>query len=381
MASIYADHAATTPLDPSVAEVMYEEMISNPGNPSSIHSFGRSARKTVDEARRQAASSIGAVPENIIFTSGGTEADNLAVAGFAKANEARGRHIITTKIEHHAVLHPAEALEALGFDVDYIDVDESGIVSVKDIEAALREDTILVTVMHGNNETGALQPIAEIGALLQEHQAAFHTDAVQTFGLLDLNVDELKVDMLTASAHKIYGPKGAGFLYVRNHIQLEPALRGGEQERRRRAGTENVAQLAGVSKALKLADTHKNERYEMLADRSAQFVQALMEKDITFQLNGPQHERLPHIVNVSFQGVSVEPLLVNLDLAGIAVSSGSACTAGSVEPSHVLKAMYGDDKRIYSSVRFSFGRDTTAEEIDQIAESLERVLQRMAKKA
>ncbi|ACK89966.1 Fe-S cluster formation protein [Bacillus cereus 95/8201] len=378
MERIYLDHAATSPTHPEVVEKMIPYMTETFGNPSSIHFYGRQTRHAVDEARRACARSIHANPNEIIFTSGGTEADNLALIGVARANRHKGNHIITTQIEHHAILHTCELLEREGFEVTYLPVDETGRVQVSDIQKALTEETILVSVMFGNNEVGTMQPIAEIGKLLKEHQAYFHTDAVQAYGLVEINVKEFGIDLLSISAHKINGPKGVGFLYAGTNVKFEPLLIGGEQERKRRAGTENVPSIVGLQHAILLAEKtreQKNAQYEEFKDI---MVSVFQNEDITFEVNGNLEYRLPHVLNISFTGMNIEPFLVNLDLAGIAVSSGSACTAGSIDPSHVLVAMFGKDSdQIRSSVRFSFGLGNTKEQIEKAAYETVKIVKRL----
>ncbi|MCQ0952543.1 cysteine desulfurase [Bacillus cereus] len=378
MERIYLDHAATSPTHPEVVEKMIPYMTEIFGNPSSIHFYGRQTRHAVDEARRACARSIHANPNEIIFTSGGTEADNLALIGVARANRHKGNHIITTQIEHHAILHTCELLEREGFEVTYLPVDETGRVQVSDIQKALTEETILVSVMFGNNEVGTMQPIAEIGKLLKEHQAYFHTDAVQAYGLVEINVKEFGIDLLSISAHKINGPKGVGFLYAGTNVKFEPLLIGGEQERKRRAGTENVPSIVGLQHAILLAEKtreQKNAQYEEFKDI---MVSVFQNEDITFEVNGNLEYRLPHVLNISFTGMNIEPFLVNLDLAGIAVSSGSACTAGSIDPSHVLVAMFGKDSdQIRSSVRFSFGLGNTKEQIEKAAYETVKIVKRL----
>lgn len=378
MERIYLDHAATSPTHPEVVEKMIPYMTEIFGNPSSIHFYGRQTRHTVDEARRVCARSIHANPNEIIFTSGGTEADNLALIGVARANRHKGNHIITTQIEHHAILHTCELLEREGFEVTYLPVDETGRIQVSDIQKALTEETILVSVMFGNNEVGTMQPIVEIGKLLKEHQAYFHTDAVQAYGLVEINVKEFGIDLLSISAHKINGPKGVGFLYAGTNVKFEPLLIGGEQERKRRAGTENVPSIAGLQYAILIAEKtreQKNAQYEEFKDI---MVSVFKNEGITFEVNGNLEHRLPHVLNVSFTGMNIEPFLVNLDLAGIAVSSGSACTAGSIDPSHVLVAMFGKDSdQIRSSVRFSFGLGNTKEQIEKAAYETVKIVKRL----
>lgn len=381
MERIYVDHAATTPMYPEVIAKMTETMKDIFGNPSSIHSFGREARKVVDEARYGIAQTIGARETEIVFTSGGTEADNLAIFGAAEANKEKGNHIITTQIEHHAVLHACQELERRGFEVTYLPVDKNGAVSLVDFQEALRDDTILVTIMYGNNEVGTLQPIAEIGELLKDHQALFHTDAVQAYGIERLNVQELQVDLLSASAHKINGPKGIGFLYMRSGLKLSPRLFGGEQERKRRAGTENVPAIAGFLAAALMSEQQMAEKKQRYTNFKQVLLSQLEAGKIDFHLNGTLENSLPHVINISFPGTHVEALLVNLDLAGIAASSGSACTAGSVEPSHVLVAMYGKGaEELTNSIRVSFGLHNTEEQIQQVGQEMVKIVKRLTKK-
>lgn len=380
MDRIYLDHAATSPVHPDVVERMIPFMTEVFGNPSSIHYFGRQSRHAVDEARALVAKSIGAKETEVIFTSGGTEADNMALIGTAMANRDRGRHIITTAIEHHAVLRACQYLEKQGFDVTYLPVDEHGKVSPADVKAALRDDTILVSIMFANNEVGVLQPIREIGELLKEHQAYFHTDAVQAYGLVPMDVNEHHIDLLSVSGHKINGPKGIGALYARETVKLSPLFYGGEQERKRRAGTENVAGIAGLAKAVEIAQEtmkQKQEEYRLLRET---MLSIFAKSGIDFAVNGSE-DGLPHIVNVAFPGTNVESMLVNLDLAGIAASSGSACTAGSIDPSHVLVAMFGkESERIRSSIRFSFGLGNTKEQIERAATETVKIVKRLTNK-
>ncbi|WP_174729985.1 cysteine desulfurase family protein [Mesobacillus harenae] len=380
MNKIYLDHAATTPMHPDVLKKMIKVMETYFGNPSSIHSFGREVRHILDETRYELANSIGAKPNTIIFTSGGTEADNLAIIGAVEGTRSKGNHIISTEIEHHAVLHSCHALEKRGYEVTYLPVNSEGLVTPEAVKAALRDETVLVSVMYGNNEVGTIQPIAEIGDLLSGHQAVFHTDAVQAFGIEKLNVDELKVDLLSVSAHKINGPKGIGFLYVRNGTDLAPRFFGGEQERKKRAGTENVAAIAGFREAVRISmDEQALKREQYLVFKQV-FLDKLEKSGTKFSLNGSVAKSLPHILNLSLPGTNVEAMLVNLDLAGIAVSSGSACTAGSIEPSHVLVAMFGkDSERIQNSIRFSFGLNNTIGEIEKAAEETANITSRLTR--
>ncbi|MED4323576.1 MULTISPECIES: cysteine desulfurase family protein [Bacillus] len=379
MERIYLDHAATSPTDPRVVEKMLPYLTENFGNPSSIHSFGRESRKWLDGTRELIAREIGAHPNEIVFTSGGTEADNMAILGSALAREQQGRHIITTKIEHHAVLHTCNRLEEMGFDVTYLDVDESGRISAEQVKDALRDDTILVTVMYGNNEVGTIQPIDEIGDLLKDHRALFHTDAVQAFGFLPIDVQKSRIDMMSVSGHKLNGPKGTGFLYVNENVKLSQLLFGGEQERKRRAGTENVPGIAGLGEAVLLSGQEREEKSALYRRFKDIVIRTLEADGVSFDVNGSREHSLPHILNLYFPGVSVESLLVNLDMAGIAVSSGSACTAGSVLPSHVLSAMFGEeDDRLTSSIRISFGFGNTEEQVERAAKELATIVKRLS---
>ncbi|WP_404428815.1 cysteine desulfurase family protein [Sutcliffiella horikoshii] len=382
MKQIYLDHAATSPMHPAVLDSMLPVMREDFGNPSSIHGFGRKTRHLVDEARHVAATSIGAKETEIIFTSGGTEADNLAIIGVARANKFRGNHIITTQIEHHAILHTCEQLEKEGFEVTYLAVDEHGQINLDDLKDALTDQTILVTIMYGNNEVGTVQPIKEIGEIVKEHQAYFHTDAVQAFGLLPINVEEQSIDFLSMSSHKINGPKGVGFLYARAGATFSTLTYGGEQERKRRAGTENVAGIVGLKTAIELSMEQAKEKVALYKSFKETMLQVWHEEDVSFQVNSGSEEILPHVLNVYFPGTNVESLLVNMDLAGIAVSSGSACTAGSIDPSHVLVAMFGKDSdKIASSIRFSFGLGNTIEDITHAAKETAKVVKRLTRKS
>ncbi|MCX2808727.1 cysteine desulfurase family protein [Bacillus sp. ChL18] len=379
MERIYLDHAATSPMDERVLEEMKPHFFGSFGNPSSIHSFGRESRKWVDEARADIAREISAKEQEIIFTSGGTEADNLAIFGTAAARKNEGKHIITTAVEHHAVLHACEKLEEDGFEVTYLIPGPSGRISANQVKEALRDDTILVTVMYGNNEVGTIQPIDEIGELLSGHQAYFHTDAVQAFGYMPIDVKKSRIDMLSVSGHKLNGPKGTGFLYVNQEVKLSPILLGGEQERKRRAGTENVPGIAGLKEAVVLSNREREEKTAKYKEFKNIIMSTLEKSCVTAEVNGDAEKCLPHILNLYFPGVPVEALLVNLDMEGIAVSSGSACTAGSVLPSHVLTAMFGSESgRLTSSIRLSFGLGNTVEQIETAAEKLAAVVKRLA---
>lgn len=381
MELIYLDHAATTPIAKEVLDAMYPVYEQVFGNPSSVHSFGRKARQILDQARRTIAAEIGADEKEIIFTSGGTEADNLAMIGTALANKDKGNHIITTAQEHHAILHTAEYLEKHGFEVTYLPVYEDGKIRAEDLQKALTDETILVSIMFVNNETGIIQPIQEISRLLEDHQAYFHTDAVQAFGLMDIDVGQLGVDMLTVSSHKINGPKGIGCLYVKENIKLQPLQFGGEQERKRRAGTENVVSVVGLQKAVELAAEHREKRIKEYKEFRELFLTELKKHDVSFEINGDPASSVPSILNISFPGANVEAMLTNFDLDGVAASSGSACTAGSVDPSHVLSAMYGKDHPCTTnSIRFSFGSANTAENVSEAARRVAAIVNRLTAK-
>lgn len=378
METIYLDHAATTPIDPEVLQVMLTKGKEVFGNPSSIHSFGRYARKHIDEARRIVAHTIDAKEQEIIFTSGGTESNNIALIGTALANEDRGKHIISSMQEHYATLDSLQYLESQGFSVTYLPVNESGTVSVKDVEQALTDETILVSIMAVNNETGIIQPIEEIANLLKNTDTLFHIDAVQAYGYIDLDVKLMSIDLLTISSHKINGPKGVGALYIREDVPIQPLLFGGEQERKRRPGTENVINVIGFQRAVQLMEEQKDERRQLYERFKTLFLQTLKEEEIDYLVNGSQNNAIPTIVNISFPGCEVETLLTNLDLEGIAASSGSACTAGSIEYSHVLLAMYGkNSERPKSSIRFSFGSHNTEEQIVEAAKRTATVVRRL----
>ena len=380
MKTIYLDHAATTPILPEVSSVYMNAMDTSFGNPSSIHSYGRTTRKLLDDARKSIAEAIQAEPNEIIFTSGGTEADNIAIFGTVDAMKEKGNHIITTSIEHHAVLNSCKELEKNGFQVTYLPVDEHGKIQPEQVAEALTDQTVLVTIMYGNNEVGTIQPIKEIGQIVKEHQAVFHTDAVQAFGILELDVNELQVDLLSASAHKLNGPKGVGFLYQRKGLQTTPLQFGGEQERKRRAGTENVPAIVGFAEAVKIARKRMAANREKYNHYSAIILDVFKDEGIEFKINAEGVDRLPHVLNISFPGTEIESLLVNLDMAGIAVSSGSACTAGSLEPSHVLSAMWGSDSpELRNSVRFSFGYGLDEQSIRDAAVKTAQIVKRLAK--
>ena len=380
---IYLDHSATTPVDPRVAQAMMRTITEVFGNPSSVHGFGQQARAALDRARREVAALINARPNEIIFTSGGTEANNLALRGICEPSATHGRHIITSSIEHPSVRGVCDALEQRDWEVTRLPVYANGIVKVEDVREALRSDTVLVTVMLANNEIGTIQPIAEIGALVRERRAAgqkhlhLHTDAVQAAGRIALNVDELGCDLLTMSAHKLYAPKGTGALYVRRGLRLMGQHVGGHQERERRAGTENVPGIVAFGEAAKLAREELHERTAhdtQLRDDFERKVTAVV-PDIV--LNGDRNQRLPHLSNISFRYIEGEGLLINLDLQGVAVSTGSACSSGTLEPSPVIRALGVDDEIARGSIRFSFGKDNTEADVDYVVEVLAQAVERL----
>lgn len=370
---VYADYAATTHVSPTVAQVIYEGLTEQFGNASSIHTVGREARKLLDDARRNIAREFNVDAKEIIFMSGATESNNTAIKGAAYRHQHKGKHLITSQVEHHAVLHVFNKLEQSGFEVTYLPVNRYGVINIEDLKQALREDTILVSIMTGNNEVGAIQPIDEIGELLNGHQALFHTDGVQAVGHMPLDLRALNIDLFTLTAHKLYGPKGVGLLYVKQGVDLEYQQLGGSQETKRRAGTENIPYILGMTQAIKEAHENMTERNVKLVNLKIHFINALTERDIPFEVNGDLNNQLPHILNLYFPFSDVEIMLTRLDMAGVYVSSGSACTAGSIEPSHVLTAMYGEDKRTKQSVRFSFSYTMTEEEIEFIAQSIQEI--------
>ncbi|MFZ5591643.1 MAG: cysteine desulfurase NifS, partial [Bacillota bacterium] len=364
MRRVYFDHSATTPVHPEVASIMYEYLKEHFGNPTSLHYFGRKVRKDVETARETVARAIGADPAEIVFTSGGTESDNMAIHGAAYANKNRGNHIITSAVEHHAVLNTVKALGKEGFSITILPVDKHGMVSVEDVASAINDKTILITIMHANNEVGTIQPIAEIGKLARERKIIFHTDAVQSFGKIPVNVDELGVDLLSISGHKIYGPKGIGALYIRKGTRWRQTLfHGGAQERLRRAGTENVPGIIGLGKAVELAMAEmesESARLRQLTDRLIAEVTRIPYVELT----GHPEKRLPGHASFVFRFIEGESMLLSLDMKGVAASSGSACTSGSLEPSHVLLAMGIPHEVAHGSIRITMGRDNTMEDID-----------------
>jgi cysteine desulfurase len=374
---IYLDHAATTYTKPEVLEEMLPYFTENYGNPSSVHSFGREARKAMDLARERTARALHTDPGNIFFTGSGTEADNWAVKGAALANRKKGNHIITTSIEHHAVLHTCRYLERNGFEVTYLAVDKYGLVDAEQVRNAITDQTILISVMTANNEIGTIQPIREIGTIAKEKGILFHTDAVQAIGSVPIDVEEMNIDLLSLSAHKFYGPKGIGALYMRKGVKVQQILHGGAQERNRRAGTENLPAIVGLGKAIELAVQDipgHNARLETLRDRLITGILSTVEHT---RLNGHPERRLPGNVNFSFEFIEGEALLLSLDIKGIAGSSGSACTSGSLDPSHVLLAIGLPHEIAHGSLRLTLGENNTEEEVDYVLEVLPQVVQKL----
>lgn len=377
MNRIYLDHAATTPVKPEVLDAMMPYFTQSFGNPSSIYQVAQINKKAIDDARETIAKHLGANTNEIFFTSGGTEADNWAIKGIVEANKNKGNHIITTKIEHHAVLHTCEYLEKQGFEVTYLDVNEEGVIDLEVLKAAIKDTTILISIMYANNEVGTIMPIKEIGAIAKERGIAFHTDAVQAIGQVRIDVKEQNIDALSLSGHKIYGPKGIGVLYIRRGLRITNLIHGGAQERGRRAGTENVPAIVGIAKAMELAYTDfeaKNERIKGLRDK---LMNGILENIPYSKLNGSSTNRLVNNVNIGFEFVEGESLLLLLDMNGVAASSGSACTSGSLDPSHVLLALGLPHEKAHGSLRLTLGEGTTEQEVDYVLEKLPAIVQRM----
>ncbi|HEX9975671.1 MAG TPA: cysteine desulfurase NifS [Dehalococcoidales bacterium] len=377
MKRIYLDYAATTPTSPEVVQAMLSYFTEMFGNPSSIYSYGQEAKEAIETARTRVARLISARTEEIVFTGGGTEADNFALKGVAFANETRGNHIITTTIEHHAVLESARFLEQRGFRLTYLPVDKYGLVDPSDVKKAMTSKTILVSVMHANNEVGTIEPIAEIGRITQEAGIYFHTDAVQTVGHIPVNVNELGVNLLAMSAHKLCGPKGVGALYIRKGTRITPLLHGGEQEKRRRASTENVPGIVGLGQASELAQQEMDEEARRLTLLRDKLSKGLLERIEDTQLNGHPTQRLPNNVSISVAYVEGESMCLNLDLAGICASTGSACSSSTAEPSHVLLAIGLPPQQAHGTLRFTLGKWTTADDIERVLEVLPGVVEKL----
>lgn len=376
---IYLDNAATTKTRPEVVEAMLPYFNDMYGNPSSVYEFASQNKKAVDDARGTIAKALGADITEIYFTGGGTESDNWALKATAEAYEGKGNHIITSKIEHHAILHTCEYLEKRGFEVTYVDVDEAGIIKLDQLEKAIRPTTILISVMFANNEIGTLQPIKEIGAIAKKHNILFHTDAVQAFGQVEIDVNDMNIDMLSASAHKLNGPKGIGFLYVRKGVKIRSLIHGGGQERQRRAGTENVPGIVGFGKAVEIAMATMKERAEKETELRDYLIKRVLAEVPYVRLNGDRKRRLPNNVNFSFQFIEGESLLIMLDMNHICASSGSACTSGSLDPSHVLLAIGLPHEIAHGSLRLTLSEDNTKEEIDYTVEKIKEIVDKLRK--
>ena len=375
--TIYLDNAATTRVRPEVVEAMLPYFTELYGNPSSVYEFASPAKQAITAARETIAGALGAKPQEIYFTGGGSESDNWALKATAEAYQAKGKHIITTKIEHHAILHTCEYLEKHGFEVTYLDVDEFGTVKLDELRKAIRPDTILISVMFANNEIGTIQPVKEIGAIAKEHGILFHTDAVQAFGHEPIDVDELNIDMLSASGHKLNGPKGVGFLYIRTGVKIRSFIHGGAQERKRRGGTENVPGIVGLGKAAEIAMANLEENKEKEAKLRDYLIGRVL-KEVPFtRLNGHPTERLSNNANFAFQFIEGESLLIMLDMDGICGSSGSACTSGSLDPSHVLLAIGLPHEIAHGSLRLTLSETNTKEEMDFVVESIKRIVERL----
>lgn len=377
--NIYLDHAATTRTRPEVVEAMLPYFTELYGNPSSVYDFSAPCKQAVAKAREIIAKSIGAKPSEIYFTAGGSESDNWALEATADALKDKGRHIITSKIEHHAILHTCEYLEGHGFEVTYLDVDENGVVKLDELRKAIRPDTILISVMYANNEIGTIQPIAEIGAIAKEHGIWFHTDAVQAYAHVPIDVNESGIDMMSASGHKFGGPKGIGFLYIRSNVRIRAFIHGGAQERGRRAGTENVPGIVGMGKASELAMETIRERAEREVELREYLIERVMERIPYTRVNGHRTFRLPNNVSFAFQFIEGESLLIVLDSKGICASSGSACSSGSLEPSHVLMATGLPKDIAHGSLRLTLGEENTKEELDYVVDCMEETVKRLRK--
>ena len=376
---IYMDHSATSPVDPEVFEAMKPYFVDNFGNASTLYSLGRDARKAMEAAREQVASLIGAKPEEVIFTSGGTESDNIAIKGTAYRLKNKGNHIITSAIEHPAVRETCKYLEKNGFEVTYLPVYEDGIVRVSDLEDAITDKTILITIMHANNEIGTIQPIAEIGKIARENKIYFHTDAVQTVGKIPVNVEEMNVDMLSLSAHKVYGPKGIGALYIKKGVRLEALIHGGGHEKGLRPGTENVSGIVGLGKACELAEKNLLDDAKYITNLRDKLIDGILDSVEQSYLDGHRTKRLPNNVNVRFTGIEGESLVLHLDSKGVAASTGSACSSKSLEPSHVLIALGLEHVEAHGSLRLTLGKENTEEEVDYVITAAKEVVETLRK--
>lgn len=371
---IYLDNAATTKTRPEVVEAMLPYFTESYGNPSSVYTFSAKSKEAVTKAREIIADSLGVKSNEIYFTAGGSEADNWALVAAAEAYEAKGKHIITSKIEHHAILHTCEYLEKRGYEVTYLDVDENGVVKLDELKKSIRPDTILISIMFANNEIGTIEPIKEIGAIAKEHGILFHTDAVQAYGHVPISADEYNIDMLSASGHKINGPKGIGFLYIRKGVKIRSFIHGGAQERRRRAGTENVPGIVGFGKAVQLAMDEMEERTKKEVEMREYLMEKVLQEVPFTRINGSRTSRLPNNINFAFQFIEGESLLIKLDMAGICGSSGSACTSGSLDPSHVLLAIGLPHEIAHGSLRLTLSEENTMEEMDITADKIKEIV-------
>lgn len=374
---IYLDHAATTQTRPEVVEKMLPYFTEKFGNPSAVYGFAAENKAAISEARDIIAKSLNTADSNIYFTAGGSESDNWALKATADAYKDKGNHIITTKIEHHAILHTCEYLEEHGYEITYLDVDENGIVKLDELEAAIRPTTILISVMFANNEIGSIQPIKEIGEIAKKHDVLFHTDAVQAYGNVAIDVEDMHIDMLSASGHKLGGPKGIGFLYIRRGVKIRSFVHGGAQERKRRAGTENVPGIVGFGKAAEIAVATLEERTKKETELRDYFIQRIMNEIPYVRLNGDQTKRLPNNINLSFRFIEGESLLIMLDMKGICASSGSACTSGSLDPSHVLLAIGLPHEIAHGSLRLTLGEENTKEDMDFVADQLKEIVTKL----
>lgn len=379
MKSIYFDNAATTKLDDEVLQEMIPYLKENYGNASSIYKLGRESRKAVEDSREKIAKVLNCKPNEIYFTAGGSESDNTVIKGIARANKSKGNHIITSKIEHPAVLETCKQLEKEGFEISYISVDENGIINLEELKKSIKPTTILITIMFANNEIGTIQPISEIGKIAKKNNIYFHTDAVQAIGSVRIDVQKLNIDSLSLSGHKFYGPKGIGALYVKTGVKFEKYISGGHQERNKRAGTENVAGIVGIGKAIELAYDNLEEHNEKIKELRDYYVEQVKSKIPYIKINGDMEKRLPGNSNISFRFIEGEGLLLNLDLKGICASSGSACTSGSLDPSHVLLAIGLPHEIAHGSLRITIGKYNTKEEIDYLVENLVEIVNRLRK--
>ena len=374
---VYLDHAATTPARPEVVEAMLPYFTEKFWNPSSVYSPAAENKQAIDQCRDLIGKTLGTEGKNIYFTAGGSESDNWALKAAAEAYETKGKHIITSKIEHHAILHTCDYLESRGFEITYIDVDENGILKLDQLEEAIRPDTILISIMFANNEIGTIQPVKEIGEIARKHGVIFHTDAVQAYGQIPINVDEYGIDMLSASGHKLNGPKGIGFLYIRKGLKLRSFIHGGAQERKRRAGTENVSGIIGLGKAVEIAFDTMEERTSKEREVRDYAIDRILAEVPYCRLNGDRRKRLPNNINISFQFIEGESLLIMLDMAGICASSGSACTSGSLDPSHVLLAIGLPHEIAHGSLRMTLGEETTKEDMDYVIDKLKEIVDKL----